>query len=367
MASLLSQRWFATQEKLLPFLQEELGPLTDNHQRLVTTIEFARVGNFVQHHHSYFVGRPLEDRVALANAFIAKAIYNLTTTTALIDRLHCDPVMRRICGWEKRKDIPHYSTFSRAFAEFAEIDLASRIHEKFIKDHHSECIIGHVSRDGTAIEAREKAVVKPKKKKKDDKVKKQGRPKKGEEKPAPDPTRLERQLEMSIEQMLTDLPKECDIGCKKNSKGFTISWKGYKLHIDTIDGDIPVSAVLTSASTHDSQAALPLSKLTATRITNLYDLMDAAYDSIIIRENSTALGHVPLIDFNHRSPNDTREFAPHEKARYKERSSAERVNSNLKDNFGGRQIRVRGNQKVMLHLMFGLLALTIEQTIRLLT
>jgi hypothetical protein len=29
-------------------------------------------------------------------------------------------------------------------------------------------------------------------------------------------------------------------------------WRGYKLHLSTIDGDIPVSAILTSASTHDS-------------------------------------------------------------------------------------------------------------------
>jgi hypothetical protein len=29
---------------------------------------------------------------------------------------------------------------------------------------------------------------------------------------------------------------------------------GYKLHLDVADGDIPISAVLTSASLHDSQA-----------------------------------------------------------------------------------------------------------------
>ena len=56
----------------------------------------------------------------------------------------------------------------------------------------------------------------------------------------------------------------------------------------------------------------------------------------------------------------------HEAVRYKERSASERVNSNLKDNFGGRFVRVRGHQKVFSHLMFDLLALTIDQTIRLL-
>ena len=95
--------------------------------------------------------------------------------------------------------------------------------------------------------------------------------------------------------------------------------------------------------------------------------MDSAYDAEIIRIHSESLGHVPLIDFNHRSPKDERTFAPHEAERYKQRSSAERVNSHLKDNFGGRFVYVKGHAKVFSHLMFGILALTILQTIRLLT
>ena len=47
--------------------------------------------------------------------------------------------------------------------------------------------------------------------------------------------------------------------------------------------------------------------------------------------------------------------------RYNERSSVERVNGRLKDEFGGRYIRVRGNLKIMAHLMFGILALTVDQ------
>jgi hypothetical protein len=108
-------------------------------------------------------------------------------------------------------------------------------------------------------------------------------------------------------------------------------------------------------------------QITSSKVTYLYEVMDAAYDAEIIRDEIKKAGRVALIDFNHRSPNDQREFAPHEKERYKVRSSAERVNSNLKDNFGGYMIRVRGAIKVFGHLMFGLLALTIQQTMRLLT
>jgi hypothetical protein len=43
---------------------------------------------------------------------------------------------------------------------------------------------------------------------------------------------------------------------------------------------------------------------------------------------------------------------------------AERINGGLKDDFGGRYVRVRGHAKVLCHLMFGILALTINQLMR---
>lgn len=364
MLSTISQHWQTIQVTLFPMLEEELGTTTPNHLKLITILDFVNPSVFIKTFKSY-VGRPEEDRGALVSAFIAKATFNLPTTRALIDRLMCDPVLRRICGWERRSFIPSESTFSRAFAEFAESNLASRMNDVFIQLYHGDRVIGHISRDATAIEAREKAIYTPKEK---PTPKKKGRPKKGEERPIKDPKRLELQLLMSIDQMLADLPKVCDIGTKKNSKGFKESWKGYKLHIDTADGDIPVSAILTSASVHDSQVALPLSELTQQKLPHCcYELMDAAYDAQIIRDYIAKKERVALIDFNHRSPNDQRSFDPAEAERYKERSAAERVNSQLKDSFGGRFVRVRGHAKVFSHLMFGILALSICQTVRLIT
>ena len=151
----LSQHWNTIQATLFPILQKELGPFTDKHQQLVTTLEFARVESFIQTFWGC-VGRPTEDRAALARAFVAKAVYNFPRTTHLIDRLHCDPVLRRICGWERKSSIPSASTFSRAFAEFAMSNLASRAHEQFVLNYHAERLIGHISRDATEIEGREK-------------------------------------------------------------------------------------------------------------------------------------------------------------------------------------------------------------------
>ena len=171
-----------------------------------------------------------------------------------------------------------------------------------------------------------------------------------------------------------------NVGTKKNSKGYKDTWVGYKLHIDVADGQIPISCLLTSAALHDSQAAIPLATLSAERTTNLYDLMDAAYDAEQIREHSRSLGHVPLIDVNPRGDKARAEglrtearrlknlgFQRAEQVRYNERTAGERVNGRLKDEFGGRHVRVRGAAKVMCHCMFGMLALTADQLLRLVT
>jgi len=43
----------------------------------------------------------------------------------------------------------------------------------------------------------------------------------------------------------------------------------------------------------------------------------------------------------------------------------ERVNSALRDSYGGRHVRVRGHAKVACHLFFGVLALTVDRLMRL--
>ena len=293
----LSRTWAHIQGNLFPWLTEELGPLTDMHKQVVTTLELAGVEAFVQVWPG-LPGRPPCDRAALARAFIAKAVLGLPMTAMLIERLTVDKQLRRLCGWEHPGELPSEATFSRAFAEFARSALPCRLHEALIKRSYEERLVGHLSRDSTAIEAREKPVKSaapaPSKRKR-------GRPKKGEVVAKKEPRRIERQAAMSLAEMLADLPTHCAVGTKRNAKGHTISWIGYKLHLDIADGDVPISAVLTLASLHDCQAAIPLATMSAGRVTNLYDLMDSAYDVAEITAKSRALGHVPIIDPHPRS------------------------------------------------------------------
>jgi hypothetical protein len=321
-------------------------------------------------------GRKPEDRRAIARAFVGKAVLGLPTTAALIERLAIDKSLRRICGWETRREVPSEATFSRAFAEFAASELPDRLHEALVKRIMGNRVVGCVARDATEIEAREKPAKKEEPQPPAAPPRKRGRPKKGEERPK-EPTRIERQTGQNLQEMLNEIPTACDVGRKTNSKGHTETWIGYKLHIDVVTRQIPVSCVLTAASVHDSQVAIPLMTLTGQRIIYLYDLMDSAYDAYNIIKHSQSLGHVPVVDHNFRRQADLKAEASAETARrafinipdpdqaiYNFRTMVERINARLKDEFGGRFLRVRGRIKAKCHLMFGVLALTVDQTYR---
>ena len=378
-SGLLNQFHRIMQGVLFPALQEQLGPLSDKHQQLVLVLNLIQIEAMVASW-SGGVGRPAKDRRAMARSFVAKAVFNMSTTRQLLDRLSVDVSLRRICGWESQREIPHESQFSRTFADFAASELPQRLHATLIAETQQERLIGHISRDSTEIEAREKPLRRPVAEVPLKPVGKRGRPKSGEQPLPPEPTRLERQAGMTLEQMLDDLPRACNVGSKNNSKGYKETWIGYKLHLDVADGQIPISCILTSASLHDSQAAIPLARLTAQRVTHLYDLMDSAYDAQSIHEQVCGLGQIPIIDAHPRRDAQQKaelqaeakrrkllNFNYAEDVRYRERTTVERVNARLKDEFGGRLIRVRGNAKVMCHLMFGIVALAADQILRLIT
>lgn len=372
------QRWTAVQNELLPQLRVELEGLTPRLERVIHTLEWVRIEEFTRSVGAE-VGRPPHERAWLANAFVAKAVLGLATTVALIERLTLDRALRRICGFPVNRKLPSAATFSRAFADFAQSELAERAHEALIVEHLGDRIVGALSRDATAIEARERPRSQPEQtptaaaspvasaqrsldlaqSPRRKKPARRGAPRRGRPRDA-----VRRQRSLSLAQMIADLPTGCDRGAKCNAQGYKICWNGYKAHIDTAECGVPVSVLVSSASMHDSRAAIPLSMISAQRVTSLYDVMDSAYCSLEIHEHCRSLGHVPLIDHNRRG-GEKEPFEPADARRYGVRSGAERTNARLKDEFGGRHVRVRGHKKVTSHIMFGVLALAADQLGRL--
>jgi hypothetical protein len=286
------------QRNLIPLLEECWErPLTEKERQLVSILELVQIEKFAGRLPRRFGRKPWERR-ALARALVAKAVYNHPHTRATMEALRAAPVFRRLCGFVRLADIPSESTFSRAFAEFAEMGLGEKVHQALVTQWVPPELVGHISRDATAIKGREKPTAKPKPRK--PAPRKKGRPAVGRcEKPKAE-TRLERQGRQSAPEALAELPVHCDVGTKKNSKGYKESWIGYKLHADVTDCCLPISTALTAASLHDSQVAIPLMKLTSERVCYLYDVMDAAYDAQPIYAVSRSLGHVPIIDKNGR-------------------------------------------------------------------
>ena len=196
---IISSIWCGIQRHLFPFLEEELGPLTAFHRKVAATMEMVRIEEGISD--EYWFGRPTSSRKALGRAFVAKAVNNASMTSDFRNRILADSILRRMCGWEERDQVPSESTFSRAFREFAQKNVPEQRHKALINRTLSDHLFGHISQDSTEIVARKKPVKKPKPESKS--KKKRGRPVKGEER-LPDPTRIERQMTMTVEEMVAE-------------------------------------------------------------------------------------------------------------------------------------------------------------------
>lgn len=191
-----------------------------------------------------------------------------------------------------------------------------------IQSQLEDSLIGHISRDSTAIEALEKVVgistkseapvpilgqtpqmiaevasepvVRPKR----------GRPRKGEQRPPAPVIPLERQSGQNLSQVLTELPQACSVGTKKNASGYRISWRGYELHLDTACCGVIIGAALTAAAAHDSgtcQWPCPCRSSALSGSITFTNSSTHAYCSTIIRDYAINQGRVPLTDHNPRA------------------------------------------------------------------
>lgn len=380
----LSKMWLKVinlEQSLFPQLQDTFGSLSPKEEKLMKILDFAEIEKFVC---TLQITNPPKDREELARAFVAKSVYNFQTTRALIERLEVDKTLRMLCGWRYHTQLPSESKFSRVFDEFSKQRIASKAQDVFIEKYLSDVLFFYGSTDSTAIELREKPVKKEKSEKRQPK-RKRGRPKKSEVVPPKEPTILEQQEKMQTSQeMLSIISTQCDVGIKQNAKGNQYKWIGGKLHMTVVDGDIPITAMYSSASVHDSSLALPMISETSSKVDYLYDLDDAAYDSSIIKAYSRNKGHRPIIDINPKNSKALKEQIALDKSEkeilqsfnlyndsddlhYNQRSSVERVNAYLKDNFGCGKIYYRGAQKVASVLAFGVLSVCIHQSLKLVT
>ena len=385
MVSNLSKMWTKVvnlETTLFPLLKEELRleELSTKEAKLIKILDFAEIEKNIT---VVTITNTPKNREEIARAFIAKSVYNMQTTSDLIDRLKVDKTLRVLCGWRYKTDIPSESKFSRVFKELSDLKIAEKTHQKFVEEYLNEKIFRYNATDATKIPLKEKVVKKEKAKPK--KKYKRGRPKKGEKREPIEPSILQKQKDMqSVEEMLELVSTDCGVGVKQNSKGNREKWIGGKLHISTVDGDIPITAYYSGANVHDSSVVLPLIKETSKRVNYLFDLQDAGYDADIIKEFSIRHKHRPIIDINPRNSKVLKakmQLIKDEKQKFKffnlppssdihhynQRSMVERVNKYLKEDFGCNTIYYQGANKVASVLAFGILSICIHQSLKLVT
>ncbi len=94
---------------------------------------------------------PVKHNQQIAISMIAKSVYNIQITRDLIDRLHSDRVLRVLCGWRYKNDIPSEATFSRVFKVISELKIAKKAQDRFIKKYLSDTIYLYNAIDSTKI------------------------------------------------------------------------------------------------------------------------------------------------------------------------------------------------------------------------
>ena len=150
------------QRNLFPGLEECCERrLTGKELQLTSILSLVAMEPFADHTCPQMFGRKRRERRSIARTFVGKAVYNHPIIRAILKALRGSPVLRRICGFVTRAHIPSETTFSRAFREFAHNGLGHRVHEALVARRVKSELVGHISRDATAIQGREKPTPKP--------------------------------------------------------------------------------------------------------------------------------------------------------------------------------------------------------------
>jgi hypothetical protein len=219
----MKARWSYIQGYLFPWMREDIDPITEALGRLVTALDVIGLGAFVP-------DQPRGPGPAARGPSRPCPSFRGQGGPGRSHNQRPDRAPRRrqvaasasSAGGDARKFLPkpHFPgrlPNSRAARSRQDPRRADRACAR--GTHHLP-----IARDVTEIEARGKPVQMKANDGKEDHPapdnpappRKRGGPRKDEQRPKPELTRLERQVTQNLGQMLADLPTACDVGCKKN-------------------------------------------------------------------------------------------------------------------------------------------------------
>jgi transposase len=262
-----------------------------------------------------WLGAPTElNYSAMIYSLVARFIDRIPTIKDLIKRLKHDFIFRLECGFLVSDQIPSEASYSRLIEKLSETNAIEKTKESILLHAIEEGFVNdeNIAIDATHFEARDHAPAQEKKPKPE--PKKRGRKKK-EEKEQFDQQKLEEQLNMtlyekpisaqldvSLEELRSEMPVEPAWGIKKNSEGKNEFWYGYKAHLAVgSKSQYILQSIMSSGNLNDGKAAIPLLKgIQQLPLSIQYGSMDAGYDFVPIYQQLFRMDAHSIIAYNKR-------------------------------------------------------------------
>jgi transposase len=264
---------------------------------------------------------------AMIYALIARIVERIPTIKDLVKRLRHDFIFHIECGFSFSDRIPSEASFSRLTKKISESRVLENVQETLFLQAIQEGFICDdvVAIDATHFESRDQAA--PQEKKPKTESKKRGRKSKEEqeafqaEKQAQESQKniyektISDQLNVDLETLRTTIPIQSNWGIKKNSDGKNTFWFGFKAHLAVgLKSQYILQSLMSSASLHDSKAAIPLLKGIQERLSSLiirYGTLDAGYDYEAIYTHLHQMKVKAIIAYNKRNEGEYLGFDEH--------------------------------------------------------
>ena len=272
-------------------------------------------------------GAPTElNYAAMIISVFIRYVERIPTIKDLIKRLHHDIAFKINCGFLVSDEIPSEASYSRLLTKLSESNVLEKVQERLVLQAIKEGYIidDTIAIDATHFEARDQIPRKEEKPKSE--PKKRGRKLKAEreqwlkeqaEKEANLPIyekKIENQLDISLDQLRTEVPQTPKWGVKKNSEGKNEFWFGYKGHLAVgTSSQYILQSLFSSGNLNDGKAAIPLLKgIDHLKLLSIrYQTMDAGYDYKPIYEQVYQMGQQSVIAYNKRNEPEPIGFDKH--------------------------------------------------------
>jgi transposase len=271
-------------------------------------------------------GAPTElNYAAMIYALVARIIERIPTIKDLRKRLKYDFIFRLECGFLFSDRLPSEASFSRLIQKISESKVLETVKDQLIIQAIREGFIQDdaAALDATHFESRDQAKAQEKKPKPE--PKKRGRKSKSE-KEAYEKQKQEdeaqknvfeksiaAQLDVTFEDLRSEIPIDPAWGIKKNSEGKNVFWYGFKGHLAVgTHSQYILQSMMSSGNLNDGKAAIPLLKgLQKLPLSIHYGMMDAGYDYMPIYQQIHSMEAHAIIAYNKRNEGEMIGFNEH--------------------------------------------------------